>query len=316
MTPRIISGTRTSEDILREYYKKQQEEKSKPKTTRQKPIHDPAPDFQGNESYILLPQTSEHPDILVGQTRLVYTPTMEQISKSLNINPQNNNNRDPLYKEGYLGSINYQQAIDLNINLGGFTIPINLYVEFLNKLRSGNALDENGNPVDSRILEAILDDIYTVRNPWRLELINGRYKIKEEKKGKKVIHTGQIRYINFDSAGKLIEDTEELDEDTLMDDKRISLDEWLRNPTPQGFPRKDVADGEFYYYFLRDGAVVRFDADSDRAGLFCDRDPTFSSAVLGVRRAKIRAPFHREDTSGKVNLDIKYLEKYIIKKLN
>ena len=293
MTPRIISGTRTNEDIIKEYYKKKQEERSKPKATRRIPKVDPTPDFQGNESYILLPQTNEHPDILAGQTRLIYQPSMEQIVKSLNINPGNNDikgTENPLYKEGYLGNINYEQAMDLNKALVGFTLPPNLYVEFLNKLRSGNAFDENGNQVDPRILEAILNDICEVRDPWRREWINGRYKIQEEKKGKKVIHKGQIKYLKFDPEGKLIEVEEQLDEDTLMADKLpgISLDDWLRNPTSQGLPRKDVTDGDLYYWYPRDESGAWFRAVSDGALLYCDGNHVLSNAVLGVRRAKIK----------------------------
>ena len=234
------------------------------------------------QDYLLLPQTREHPEIPISLTRLVYTPSMEQILKSLNINAQNNNNRDPLYREGYLGDINYQQANNLNKALDGFMLPPNLFVEFLNQLRSGNAFDENGNRIDTRKIEAILSDVYEVRSPWRSEGLSHKYSEKDS-------HI-LVTYPKFNTSGQLIEVTEELDSITLRTDKLpgISLESWLRNPTSQGFPRIDVASGNLYYWYPRNGNVARFSTDSVGAVLDCDGDPSCSNPGLGVRHAKIK----------------------------
>ncbi|MBS3146737.1 hypothetical protein J4471_03500 [Candidatus Woesearchaeota archaeon] len=228
------------------------------------------PTYYDNGLYLLLPETSEHSDILVGQTRLVYTSNKEPTMKSLNINPQNNDNRDPLYQDGYLGNINNQQALELNNYQWGFTLNPILFVEFLNILKSGNALNENNKKVDPRRIEAILDDILEARDPSRAEWLNSRYEIKKENK--------KIYYMKF-IKGSLLAVEEELDKDTLMEDKQINLDDWLRNPTSQGLPRKNAKTGEFNYWYPRNGVVAGFGASSGRAYLDC----------FGILRTRIPA---------------------------
>ena len=68
----------------------------------------------------------------------------------------------------------------------------------------------------------------------------------------------------------------------------ISLESWLNNPTSQGFPRKNVKKGDFYYYapLKNNNSVVRFYANSDRSRLDCGGNPQCSSSTLGVRRKK------------------------------
>ena len=221
------------------------------------------------ESYILLPETKEHPDILVSQTRFVYTENIESFVRSLEINPQNNDNRDSLYKNGYLGISNYDQAIDINTALGGFTLPLNLFVEFVNKLMSGNTLDENNNPVAQRRIEAILEDLLNVRSPARMEWLNGRYNIKVKRINNQLIYSGKIKYLKFDPTSRLTEVEEPIEEDALIQEKRISLNNWLRNSTKQGLPKKDVASGEFYYWpSTKYLDIAYFRVDSLGTGLF------------------------------------------------
>jgi hypothetical protein len=68
------------------------------------------------------------------------------------------------------------------------------------------------------------------------------------------------------------------------------------NITAQGLcnvadSRTNYVEGEnFYFWYPRNGAVARFIANSDRAYLYCSRNPTSTDAGLGVRLARRVAP--------------------------
>src|SRR3990167_415968 len=96
-------------------------------------------DVEKPQNYLLLPQTREHPEIPISLTRLVYGPEVQAVGQKLSINLQNNSNTSTLYPQGYLRNINHAQSLQINQELGGINLPINLFVEFLNELRSGNA---------------------------------------------------------------------------------------------------------------------------------------------------------------------------------
>ena len=67
----------------------------------------------------------------------------------------------------------------------------------------------------------------------------------------------------------------------------ISLDSWLKNPTKQGLPRSNVAEGDLSYWHPRDQSVAWFDANSGGADLNCGgRNPSYWVSDLGVRAAK------------------------------
>ena len=119
----------------------------------------------------------------------------------------------------------------------------------------------------------VYEDVTAVKNPWRAEWSDAYFEQREDG-----------LYILTGNKTK----AEKLDEATLMEDRTpgISLDSWLENPTNHGLPRKNVKKGNLYYWHPRNGIVARFDADSDRTGLFCDRFPSDRVAYLGVRAVK------------------------------
>ena len=144
------------------------------------------------------------------------------------------------------------------------------FTEFIKHLRTKN--DE-----ESR---KILDDIYTVRNPWRAEWLDAKY----EAQGDKMF----MRYHAFGRSG-IEEKTQELT-GILRQDKLpgINLDSWL-NDNLYGLPKSSIADGKLWYWSPRNGAVAGFIADSDGAGLSCYGDPTNAYPSLGVRFASVPA---------------------------
>jgi len=150
------------------------------------------------------------------------------------------------------------------------------FVDFLNILKSGNAINglEQKLPEDEAI--SIYKNITEVRDPWRSEWLDARFE--------KVNGVFHINYNHRIVDEELKAQNSEPLEDCLMQDKRpgIDLEYWLKNATPQGLPPKNNPDGKLYYWQPRDGAVARFDANSDGALLDCSRNPRYSNSSLGV----------------------------------
>ena len=181
---------------------------------------------------------------------------------------------------------NWDQCFQGVVQEGSLMLTPRQYADFLAYLKGGRVYDGSGSRVDSGKITAILDDILTVRSPYRAEWLDAKF----SKGGIPVVReTWNITYHKIKSDGTLEKVTEPLQE-CLRDNKLpgIDLDYWLGHATQQGLPPKNNSSGNVYYWHPKDGAVARFGADSGRARLFCYGDPTFSNAGLGVRAAKIK----------------------------
>ena len=150
------------------------------------------------------------------------------------------------------------------------TIPQFLaYINYLKANPNGTSLGD----ASKQEIESILDDILTVRNPWRAEWFDAKF----EKKGEKL-------YINYnhrtDSNGNLIPKNSELLEDCLMEDCYADI----LNPNKKGLPLIKLAkdNGGIYYWYPRENYVAGFCVDSGGAGLYCDGDPSCGYSGLGV----------------------------------
>ena len=151
------------------------------------------------------------------------------------------------------------------------TIPE--FIEFLNYIKSSNNQEHL----------KIYKEITEVRLPWRAEWLDADFKIKNNK-----LH---INYNHvLDSNGNLVpKNSEILEENTLMKDKRISLDDYLNNNhTLQGLPTKNVELGNLYYQHPRseNNLATRFDVDANGAGFFYKAVPFGRHPYLGVRAVK------------------------------
>ena len=142
------------------------------------------------------------------------------------------------------------------------------FKEFLKYMRE----NPNGtNDASGSEIETILDEILTVRDPWRAEWLDAKFEKRKD---------GLYLLTKQGSPEKL---TDYLDKTR---NPGIDLDDWLENANSQGLPSSKTKDGKLYYYAPVDGRVARFDADSDGAYLGCDDGvPVSRSDSLGVRRA-------------------------------
>ena len=235
----------------------------------------------GQENYILLPETKDHTDILIAKSLLSLNQEIEQAARGLSLVLQNT--AEEQNNHSYIGNISHQQALDLTKALGFLTLNTAYFREHLRNLRDGAlgsivVYDGKGNELSRTESEILFNEITEQREPWRSEWLNDRF-IKKK---------GSIYVVRnkFDSSGKLVETTEQLDKEALGKDKFISLDEWLNNATIQGLPRKDISNGSLYYRYPRANSVTTFVAGCFKVYLDCLRDQLSSDPARGVRLAK------------------------------
>jgi len=204
----------------------------------------PPTKVQSPKSYIILPGkihgSYSYPDLLVPTVRTHLTENWEQCSQGV-------------------------------VQENSLMLTPRQYADFLLHLKAGRVYDGSGARVDSGKITAILDDILTVRSPYRAEWLDAKF----GKGGIPVVReTWNITYHKIKSDGTLEKVTEPLQE-CLRDDKTpgIDLDYWLGHATQQGLPPKNNSSGSLYYWHPRDGAVAGFGASSSGTGLDCDGNP-------------------------------------------
>ena len=184
-------------------------------------------------------------------------------------------------RKKYLGNITWHQALQLNLLRGSMTPAVQDMREALYAAWKGcnekdySVYDCSGEKIPQERLQAFLEEVTEVRNPWRAEWLDAKFK-------KDASDQLVIAYNHRIQNGKLVPQKEEPLENCLMQDKQISLEDWLARATPQGFPPADVQSGSFYYWHPRAGFVALFWAGAGWASLNCSWDPQVSDAALGV----------------------------------
>jgi hypothetical protein len=141
-----------------------------------------------------------------------------------------------------------------------------------------NYLEQNKGTISEA--ETILDEIFTVRDPWRSEWLDAKFEVSDTE--------AHILYNHAVQGDDIVAGKSEKLESYLASDKGpgISQAEWLSNPTEHGLPRENVSSGSLIYWHPRNGAVARFNANSGRTVLNCDGDPADRDASLGVRAVR------------------------------
>ena len=126
---------------------------------------------------------------------------------------------------------------------------------------------------DSPEYQELYNDITEARDPWRANWLNARF--ERRKDGMYMISEGAL--INGEYQDQILKLN-----DCLMEDKQISLDEYLDSTTLHGLPPANISDGRLYYWYPTNGSVARFYAVSDWASFDCFGDPGSSFDSLGV----------------------------------
>lgn len=240
-------------------------------------------DYQINPSdFIILEGTNSgkdsYPDLWVCKYKLGANPAVESAGKQIGINIRNT--AQEKNERGYIGDINREQALKLNLILGGRTLNTKPGKDFFALLLSGKAFDGKGKKINKSELSQIADEIMQVRAPYRAEWFEDYFT------GKKDNLILNKNYVLRDKV--LVPEYSHNLTACLMEDRTpgINLKSWLENSTAQGFPRKNTKSGKLYYWHPRENMAVGFRADSGSAYLDCDRDPQYSYARLGVRHVR------------------------------
>ena len=285
LKPRIEKG-----DILKaieEMKSKEREAPPKEPQTEENPTISAEPtEINDPENYIIL-RGREHGsynyrDLAVSITRLQFSPEVETVAKKLNKVLSNTALTSDGHAYDYIGNINRQEALKLNLILNGRTLNPRQGIDFLLDLREGiegNKVIEyaNNKKAPKKLLERIYDDILGVRNPWRAEFLDADFKV-----------IGKDLHILYDHElknGILVPQRKEKLEDYL-DKKGIKVK--LKDFNRQGLATVEQDKGELCFWSpdKDNKSVAGFIADSDRASLYCNRYPDDAFAWLGVRRAK------------------------------
>ncbi|MDD5133047.1 MAG: hypothetical protein PHD81_03050 [Candidatus Nanoarchaeia archaeon] len=233
----------------------------------------PITNLNNPEDYMILEGKTydnySYPDLLVSKYRL-----------GSNLENYPNTGKEANGRE-YIGNIDWKTALTLNLNCEGFTLNPRQFIDFLKLLKSGKVYDGKGNKINSIELENIYNEITQVRDPWRSEWLDAKF--KEINNGLYLFSKHKLE------NGALVPKYKEIIEpSTLMKDKLsgINLDSLLKTANKQGFPTNKTKNGQLYYWNPENGRVAGFDAGSGRADLYCGGDPDGSSPALGVRFAR------------------------------
>lgn len=218
-----------------------------------------------------------HPDLWYSKYRL-RASLVKQIGKSAKLDVTDT--AQEMSGRMYIGNINHQQALRLNLLLGGRTTNTGIEAEVFRMLLSGKAFDGNGRNVDKRELDSILDEKVGVRNPGRAEWYEDSF---EEKEGNVVLMKNYIL-----QSGILVPSYNAQLQDCLMKTKNpgIDLKNWAINPNAQGWPRADIRKGATYYWSPTAGHVAWLFADSVGANLVGNRNPQDAYSWLGLRHLR------------------------------
>lgn len=183
---------------------------------------------------------------------------------------------------------NWSDSHTLLADEGSYMPTIRQFVDFITLLKSGNAFDGRGNIVPKPKLDDILDDILTVKSPWRSEWLDAQF---ESHGG--VIGIGSKMCMNYEHRvvnGVLTPQHPRKELNNYLTSNKtpgIDLDTWLANANEYGLPA-NISSGDLYYWAPTNGRVAGFVAYSGWAGLGCDGDPADCDGGLGVRAC--RAP--------------------------
>jgi len=252
------------------------------------PPNNPAPvtsspiitNLESPEDYLFLPRRTygswSYPDLHVSMYRLGMSPKVEQAGQQLGIifsnSAKESNGRD------YIGNMHWEEALKLNLGLGGRTLNPRQFADFLLLLKSGNAVDGTGRKVPETKLTEILDEITTVRSPYRAEWLDADFKYIDST-NKLWIHSAH----SLDQNNNLNPGNMDVLENCLMTKgNRINL----ATMNNQGMPTEQGNDFLYWCPDKDNKSVAWFGADSDSAGLYCSRNPTDVYSSLGVRHVR------------------------------
>ena len=244
------------------------------------------------QDYILLGE-----NLLVSKYRLGMSERVDEAGKKLGLTLENSATEQTSKRE-YIGNINRNQALALNQTLGGRTLNPGQFADFYLLLKSGQAQDGTGRQVPKEELENILDEIFTIRDPWRSEWIDADFKVCDSngKVTRLDSKAGQMYLLTdhkLDAKGNLISQTgHNIQDHYSKESQRFDFNDLDKT----GIPSKKGSDFTYWRPSRDNNSVARFNAVSGNANLVCNWYPSYAFDSLGVRLVcEAHAPEEKED---------------------
>ena len=270
---------------------KRRETETKPVVEDKKPIVVPEVNQIAEldrSNWVVVPRVYSQLDYsyAVTPSRLSACPAVEKVVKELRLNNYTNTGKDYLGRD-FVGNNNWFEFMKLNAGLGLITPDMQESFYFWELLKDGaenkrKVYDVSGKIVDSSFLQKLHDDFFKVQSPWRGNYIGTEFK----KDGENIV----INSHHTLEKGVLVPQKRFiLDKDTLIEDRGISVEDWISiSNTEQGLPSDCVNGGNLSYMFPRDGSVAGLVAGSVGANLYCCRYPSGRGSDLGVLACFVR----------------------------
>jgi hypothetical protein len=219
-----------------------------------------------------------HPDLWVAKYRLSASPLVKQLGKTQGLDLQDT--AKEANGRGYLGNVSQEQALRLNLSLGGRTLHTGLARELFGILLSGKAYDGRGRKIRETEQSQIFNEITEVRGPYRAEWFEDSFRQEDEEMTVDRNHVLQ--------GGVIVPTYSEKMEPYLIESRTpgISLKTWVKSATSQGFLKPNTKKGSFFYWPPSDGSVAGVYAYPIRADLDLNRSRHNAYPQLGVRHVR------------------------------
>ena len=221
-------------------------------------------------------------DLRVSPARIADSPAIRKVGKTLGLKLRDTSG-DSLGR-GFVGNINWEEAMKINALYGKSSLSLDTASDFANLLYQGmngdvDVYDSRGNKLSGEYLLGVFEDMFAVKSPWRAEWLDANFKFRD---GRLYLEKNHVM-----EGEAFVPGSTEVVKGGVRQNKTpgINLVSWISNPTKQGLPRKDIENGNFYYWApMNDNhSVAGLGAVSDGASLYCDGYPASRGGSLGVR---------------------------------
>jgi len=186
-----------------------------------------------------------------------------------------------------LGYLHWFEQLPLLEHFNSQRLTLRQFKDFISLLKEAKdgrkkLYDGLGSIVDENEINKILDVLIKKEDPWRSEYLDTKFEVKNDKV---ILHEGH--YVDNTNLSLPLEQRikakykKEIDKDSILMQDGFTSFKYLND---YGLATK-IEGNEVYYSYPSNNAVAGFSADSDWAGLVCDRNPGDSDGALGVRRA-------------------------------